>query len=173
VLVWIFGSSRRRTPVPRAGGRPASAVPYGLVFALLITVILWIAYFALDALIPLPRDGAHVLIRGFRVELRNDLVRGLAFVPTLVGCLWLFRLPLARHGRLGLILLATSVLSLIRVLEALLISLIAPGTVIGSAPALRWGTEEAYSPSRLTTWATLLTLLVTFVGWRAWRRHRV
>src|SRR5262245_55312618 len=123
----ILGSSHRRAPSTNSGDI-ATALPHGAFIALLV-LSAWATYFAIDPLIPLPNDGVHFLIRGVRAEARNDLVRALALAPALLGCLWLLKSALARQVRPGWILLAASVFSAVRVIEAILILVFAPGTV--------------------------------------------
>jgi hypothetical protein len=139
--------------------------------ALMLVVLPVAAYFVFDGVLPLPRDGSQILIRGVRAEVRDDLVRGLAYAPLLFGCLWLSRSPVMRRKRPALLLVVLGLISMSHVVEALLVSALAPGALMGSATAFRWATIDAYSAARLSTWATGVSLLLAYGAWRA-RRPR-
>jgi hypothetical protein len=78
-----------------------------------------------------------------------------------------------RRKRPALLLVVIGLLSATHVVEALLISALAPGTLTGSATAFRWATIDAYSAARLSNWATVVTLVLAYFAWRASRPGRL
>jgi len=173
MLVCILGSSHPRWSKAQGGARAGSRLPYELLVALMVVVLPFAAIFVFDGVIPLPRDGSQILSSGVRAEVRIDLVRGLAYAPLLFGCLWLSRSSVMRRKRPALLLVVLGLLSMIHVVEALLISALAPGALVGSATAFRWATTDAYSAARLSTCATVVTLLLAYGAWRARRLRRL
>jgi hypothetical protein len=169
----ILVSSQARWSKAHGGAHPGSRPPYELLVALMIVVLPLAALFVFDGVIPFPRDGSQILIRGVRADVRTDLVRGLTYAPLLLGCLWLSRFPVMRRKRPALLLVVIGLLSATHVVEALLISALAPGTLTGSATAFRWATIDAYSAARLSNWATVVTLVLAYFAWRASRPGRL
>ncbi len=97
MFVCILGSSASRSSAPRSGAIAVTRPPYELLVARMLVALPVAAALVVESLVPLPRDGARILMSGARWDLRSDLVRGLALAPVLFGCLWLGRSPVMRR----------------------------------------------------------------------------
>jgi hypothetical protein len=170
----MIGSSWSRPRQLPSGSRAAARVPYELVVALLLVVVPVATGIALEGLVPHPGDGSHSLVRSVRGEIRNDLVRYLALAPTLVGCLWCLRSAVANRMRSAAVFLVViSLLAMVQVVEALLILSFVPGALTSSSWTSCWRSEDAYAAARLSNWAAVITMLIAFVAWHAWKTRRV
>lgn len=144
---------------------PARVSPE-LLMALLLVCSPAAAYVVIDAVVPLPTEGARSLISGLRAEVREDVVGGLSFLPLIVGTWWLAHSIQSRRLSVALFFAVVGFLSSIHLFQALLILCLSPGALTGASAGFRWESSGAYSAAHLDTWATVLAAMAAWCVWR-------